>query len=133
MIDHLLGRPSPSWKRAQVCRSPHSIHNPANSAPGLSRPLLLGLETRLWKPWRTTLLVVETVEQETPYVHTLNIISPIQLATQNVSPHGKSSSAPSPPYMRSKTSTRSWVLVVSATFSLVTRNERSIPFFLLSP
>lgn len=71
MIDHLLGRPSPSWKRTQVRLFPQ-FHTTGShlSHPGPSRHHLLDLEARIRKSWRTTLLVVKTVEQETPYVNT---------------------------------------------------------------
>lgn len=87
MIDHLLGRPSPSWKRAQVCLFPQShTCSVLTPHPGLPRLLLLDLETHLWKPGRTPCLVAETVEQKTAYVHSFGILSLLTRAAERFSP-----------------------------------------------
>jgi hypothetical protein len=47
MIDHLVGRPSPSWKRIQVgflyWLTAHFLHSITPSDLGVSRHILLGL------------------------------------------------------------------------------------------
>ena len=55
---------------------------------GLSRHLLLDLETRLRESWWTLLRVAKKVEPETPYVHTFTILSPFRLnrETERFSP-----------------------------------------------
>ena len=88
MIDHLLGRPNPSWKRTQVCLFPQPTPAQAHPALGLSRHHLLDLETRPRESRCTTLLVAETIEQETTYVLTSGIVSllPLTRVTERFSP-----------------------------------------------
>ena len=51
MIDHLIGRPSPSWKRAQVSLAVISLgHHISVPSQGISGHNLLGVANRRWKP-----------------------------------------------------------------------------------
>lgn len=54
MIDHIVGTPSPSWKRTQVSLLHVSSHPTPIFHPGFSRHLLLAMENYMGRRTRAS-------------------------------------------------------------------------------